>query len=387
MRVAVVGGKLQGVEACYLARKAGWHVRLIDGRPDAPARGLCDEFVVKPVEAVDGLEQAFDGIDLILPALEDPKALDALGRFSAAAGLAFAFDPLAHRVSSSKLMSDRLFAELQIPAPLPWPDAGFPILAKPSGGSGSRGIRIIRSADQLRAEFPGGGAAAEWVAQEYLPGPSYSLEVIAAGGGARCFQVTDLFVDAGHDCKRVTAPTELCPRLVAEFERIGLALADAIDLRGLMDVEVILNGGRLKVLEIDARLPSQTPTAVFWSSGENLVQLLGEAACGRELPAPRPFTSMRAVVYEHVQVSPGRLEIGGEHVMAGADILRLHRNFFGADEALTDYAPGRSGWRATLIVTGGTRDEAWRRRCEVLADIRRMFGLDRFVDPEPSVPV
>jgi len=310
-----------------------------------------------------------------------------LHRFSLASGRPLAFDPRAYRVSSSKLMSDRLFAELEIPAPLPWPRAGFPLLAKPSGSSGSRGVRIILNADQLRAEFPDGGAAAGWVAQEYLPGPSYSLEVIAAGGGARCFQVTDLFVDAGHDCKRVTAPTELCPRLVAEFERIGLALADAIDLRGLMDVEVILNGGRLKVLEIDARLPSQTPTAVFWSSGENLVQLLGEAACGRELPAPRPFTSMRAVVYEHVQVSPGRLEIGGEHVMAGADILRLHRNFFGADEALTDYAPGRSGWRATLIVTGGTRDEAWRRRCEVLADIRRMFGLDRFVDPEPSVPV
>lgn len=387
MRVAVVGGKLQGVEACYLARKAGWQVRLIDGRPDAPARGLCDEFIVKNIETTDGLEQAFGGIDLILPALEDPKALEVLHRFSLASGRPLAFDPRAYRVSSSKLMSDRLFAELEIPAPAPWPRAGFPLLVKPSGGSGSRGVHIIRSADQLRAEFPDGEAAGGWVAQEYLPGPSYSLEVLAAGGGARCFQVTDLFMDADYDCKRVTAPTELCPRLVAEFERIGLALAEAVDLQGLMDVEVILNGGRLNVLEIDARLPSQTPTAVFWSSGENLVQLLGEAACGRGTPAARASACTRAVVYEHVRVSPGRLEIGGEHLMAGADILRLHADFFGADEALTDYVPGRADWRATLIVTGRTRGEAWRRRCEVLSDVRRMFGLDRFVDPEPSVPV
>ena len=117
MRVAVVGGKLQGVEACYLARKAGWQVRLIDGRPDAPARGLCDEFIVKNIETIDGLEQAFGGIDLILPALEDLKTLEVLHRFSLASGRPLAFDPRAYRVSSSKLMSDRLFAELEIPAP------------------------------------------------------------------------------------------------------------------------------------------------------------------------------------------------------------------------------------------------------------------------------
>ena len=198
---------------------------------------------------------------------EPQTALDALGRFSAASGIPLAFDPRAYRISSSKIMSDRLFAELQISAPQPWPDAVFPIMAKPSGSSGSRGIRIIRSADQLRAEFPGGGAAAEWVVQEYLPGPSYSLEVIAVGGGARCFQVTDLFVDAGlrlqtGDRRRPSCPRAWSPNLSASVSNS----ADAIDLRGLMDVEVILNGGELKVLEIDARLPSQTPTAVFWSS-------------------------------------------------------------------------------------------------------------------------
>jgi pyrrolysine biosynthesis protein PylC len=245
----------------------------------------------------------------------------------------------------------------------------------------------MRSADQLRVEFPDGEVAKGWVAQEYRSGFSYSLEVMAVGGGVRCFQVTDLFMDAGCDCKRVIAPTELPPYRVAELERIGFALSDAISLLGLMDVEVILNGGRLKVLEIDARLPSQTPTVVFWSSGENLVQLWGEATCGRELPAPQPFTSTRAVVYEHLQVSPGRLEIGGELLMAGAGTLRLHSDFFGADEALADYAPGRTEWRATLIVTGGARDEAWRKRCEVLSDICRIFGLDRFVDPEPGAAV
>jgi heterodisulfide reductase subunit A-like polyferredoxin len=37
MLVAVVGGNLQGVEATYLARKAGWEVILIDKNSNAPA--------------------------------------------------------------------------------------------------------------------------------------------------------------------------------------------------------------------------------------------------------------------------------------------------------------------------------------------------------------
>jgi len=40
MIVAVVGGKLQGIEATYLAHKAGWDVLLIDTNPAVPASGL-----------------------------------------------------------------------------------------------------------------------------------------------------------------------------------------------------------------------------------------------------------------------------------------------------------------------------------------------------------
>lgn len=387
MRVAVVGGKLQGVEACYLARKAGWHIRLVDRRADVLARNLCDEFVVSDLMREQDVGRVLGGVDLVFPALEDQEALDGLNRFCAAAGIPLAFDPRAYRLSSSKIASDKLFADLGIPAPKPWPEADFPLIAKPSGSSGSRGIRIIGNMDQLREAFPAGEAAADWVLQEYLCGPSYSLEVAAAGGCARCFQVTDLFMDADHDCKRVTAPTALPAGFVDEFERIGRAIAEAIDLQGLMDVEVILNGGRLKVLEIDARLPSQTPTVVFWSTGVNLVRVLGEAACGVELPFPPISAAGQAVVYEHIEVNAGLLQTGGEHMMAGCGILRQQSDFYGADEALTDYEPGRDDWRATLIIADGNPTAAWRKRCEVLADIRRTFGIGRFLDPEPIAPL
>ena len=66
----------------------------------------------------------------------------------------------------------------------------------------------------------------------------------------------------------------------------------------------------------------------------------------------------RACVYQHVRASRGMLDVLGEHVMGGAGPLRLVPGFFGADEALTDYAPGRAEWAATLIVTGAGVREA-----------------------------
>jgi len=42
MRVAIIGGRLQGLEAVYLAKKAGWQTLLVDKEAAVPAAGLCD---------------------------------------------------------------------------------------------------------------------------------------------------------------------------------------------------------------------------------------------------------------------------------------------------------------------------------------------------------
>ena len=383
MLIAVVGGKLQGVEACYLARKAGWEIVLVDRNPLVPARGLCDTFIVADVRQERDLSRVFQRADLVLPALEDPATLDALVRRAQKEDLPLAFDLGAYAVSSSKRRSDRLFAELGFPAPQPWPDCRFPLIVKPSAGSGSRGVRIIKDREELRAFFPDLALPPDLVVQEFLEGPSYSIEVIGRPGAYEIFQITELFVDSGYDCKRVLAPAELGDERVEEFENLATSIAQAVELTGIMDVEVILHAGKLKVLEIDARLPSQTPTAVFWSTGWNFIEILSDLVrSGAPVQKKAPLCK-RAVVYEHIHVTPGCLTVAGEHVMAAAGELRLHADFFGADEALSDYMPGRQEWRATLIVTGIDRGEAMERRDQVVETIRRLFDLQGFTDEEP----
>jgi pyrrolysine biosynthesis protein PylC len=77
------------------------------------------------------------------------------------------------------------------------------------------------------------------------------------------------------------------------------------------------------------------------------------------------------------------LESAGEHIMAEAGVLHRQHDFFGADDALTNYHPHRRDWAATLINTAETRRAAWEKRNRVLCDIRQHFGLDRYVDGAP----
>lgn len=383
MLVGVIGGNLQGLEATYLAKKAGWEVIVVDRKTGVPASGLCDRFI--QLEVTDGkdLGPALNSVDLVIPALENDTALICLEQWARNKGIPIAFDSAAYSITSSKVKSNQLFTDLNAPMPALWPDCGFPVIAKPTMGSGSHGVSVFYNSNSLEKYIH--KSDQEWVIQEFIAGPSCSLEVIGLAGQYMPLLVTDLGMDADYDCKRVIAPTGLSNALTSDLEKISLALADALDLKGLMDVEVILQDDTLKVLEIDARLPSQTPTAVYWSTGLNMIELLGELFLNPAGAITTNLKSLKGVVYEHIKVSPNTLEVAGEHIMSGTDALYLQRDFFGADEAITNYAANRNEWVATLIITEETLEKVWKKRHNVIKDIRQHFNLEVYRDLDPMV--
>jgi pyrrolysine biosynthesis protein PylC len=387
MRVAVVGGKLQGVEAVYLAQQAGWQVLLIDRAPDVPARGLAHSFIQMDVTTnASDLSGIFEDMDLIIPALENDKALNSLKELAKRKRFPLAYDEVAYSITSSKQKSDALFKEMGLPAPQPWPDCGFPVIVKPSGLSGSQGIRKINNREELvSVRCEENLDSGQWVIQKFLEGPSFSLEIVGLNGKYRTLQPTIIEIDRSFDCKRVVAPAGLSGALGKEFDEIAVAVAEALDLRGIMDIEVILHKNELKVLEVDARLPSQTPTAVLKSTGINMLELLYEIFNREAIPDVPPIVNEKEVIYEHIRVSPDALEISGEHIISEARLLHHQLDFFGADEALTDFDPDFRNWVATLILTGKTKEQVVQKHYRVLETIREAFGLRECLDPHPGL--
>ncbi len=373
MRVAIIGGNLQGVEAAYLAKKAGWQVLLIDKNPQAAASLMCDHFMPLTITTKRDLDKIPKQVDLIIPALENNRVLGILKEWSLETAIPLAFDIEAYAISSSKKRSDQIFKEISINSPKSWPECDFPIVVKPDGESGSRGVRIIHDEKELAANYPTKNALSQMVVQEYLEGPLYSIEIIGFPGNYTPLQITELHMDSDYDCKRVLAPSGLDSTLVNEFEQIAIRIAEHIQLKGLMDVEVIIHDGQLKVLEIDARLPSQTPTAVFQSTGINMVELLGELFLTGKMSI-NSISRPQATIYEHIKVIKNHVEVMGEHIMSGIGSLELFQGLFGADEVITNFRPRLNEWVATLIHKGKNTEEVLGKKQQTYENIRDKAG-------------
>lgn len=403
MKIAIVGGGLQGVEVAYLAKKAGFKVMVLDKTPDPPAKGLANEFVQFDICQINPASAILDKVDLVLPALENDAALAALERWQKNAATPLCFDFDAYRISSSKLKSNHLFSTLGIPKPMDWPQCGFPVVVKPSIGSGSQGVRIICSQDEWEKIFdtrhPNDPSAKEpWVVEEYVTGPSYSLEIIGRRGRYETLALTELFMDEDHDCKRIIAPVEIEPELIRCFEQSAKTIARHMKLDGIMDFEVILHKEEMKMLEIDARFPSQTPMAVYASTGVNMVKILADLTLNQRLdsfllpekpenpekPEPAHRNIPRHVMVEHIFAGPQGIGIKGENMMKSCGPLHLETDFFGADEAVTSFVPGIDKWVATLIIKGDSHQETRQKHEQILDGLAQRFNLPLL--PEEPVP-
>ncbi len=192
MRLLIVGGKLQGTEAAYLASKAGWDTVLVDRRGAPPAAGIAHTHVLADITADEAATRSLvTSCDAVLPACEDEPTLAWLAERVPAWDVPLLFDLEAYRVTASKLASRDLFEELDVPRPREWPGCGFPVVVKPSTASGSEGVVVAHDEaelDDARRELERDGH--EVVVEEYVPGPSLSLEVLAWGGHGVPLQVT-----------------------------------------------------------------------------------------------------------------------------------------------------------------------------------------------------
>jgi 3-methylornithine--L-lysine ligase len=306
-----------------------------------------DRFVPFDVADRARLRQVISEVDLVFPAIEDTGVLTLLAEIATPLGKPVVLDLDAYQVSCSKLRSNALFDAIAIPFPRPYPACAFPVIAKPCFGSGSVGVRVFAQRPELEA-FLADKRTEDWCVQQFVAGPSYSLEIVGRPGDYQTLQVTELFMDEIWDCRKVVAPAELPDDLEARFRAMTVAIAEALQLKGIMDVEVILADGKFYVLEIDARFPSQTPIAVYHSTGINMVKMLADLFLrGRfERVASAP---VRRATLEHVWVSRGQTRYPGEHVMSQYGPLHVEHDFCGAERAVTSFDGQGGDWVATLI--------------------------------------
>jgi pyrrolysine biosynthesis protein PylC len=183
------------------------------------------------------------------------------------------------------------------------------------------------------------------------------MEIIGDGINFILLPITEVVTDSVYDCKRIVAPAKISDGERTQFLDIGRALAENLMINGIFDIEVISHKGKLKLLEIDARFPSQTPISVYHATGINMVKALTEMKL--KISNGVPQAHERICLYQQILVKNRRARIVGEHMISGLGRLKHIEGFFGANETLTDYIPGVNTWAAILIITADTYKDAF----------------------------
>ena len=372
------------MEAVFLAHKAGYETVVIDRRAEAPALSICDEpHVLNPLDDPDGAMEVFRTCDAVLPACEEHDLLTRLDAVLSEAGIPFLFDIRAYDVSQSKLESNELMRAAGVPLPGRWPECGFPVIVKPSSLSGSLGVSVAHDDSELEAGIRRvESMGQEVVIQEFVHGRSLSMEVIGDGRTARSYIVTEVVLDGGYDCKEVRCfPGMLAPEDEEGFRGCSERTAERLGLRGLMDVEAIQTPKGLRYLEIDARIPSQTPAAILTATGINLLHQLVESRLGQWTGVS---SSRGAGIYWHLHFKDGALETTGEKEFSHVRSPRMESGLFGSDDSISDYSPEAEEWHGTFMVSGATPEEAEDRRLSVMRAIMEACGVDSLSDASPK---
>ena len=139
----------------------------------------------------------------------------------------------------------------------------FPLVVKPRRGSGSRGVVIAQSAEDLeRLE-----RSAEHIVQEYLPGREYSVDVLVGNNGRMLTAVPRVRIatDSG---------VSVCSATVRDSELIELSqqVCQVARLRYANNIQFRRDrSGQPRLLEINPRIPGTVALTV--AAGVNLPKL------------------------------------------------------------------------------------------------------------------
>jgi carbamoyl-phosphate synthase large subunit len=215
--------------------------------------------------------------------------------------------PEAIAIAEDRRQTGALARRLGVPMP-PWGTAhtadearavaaavGYPALVRPSYVLGGRGMRIVQDAGELGHYFAALHADLRRhpvLIDRFLDGAiELDVDAVSDGSDTLCVvmeQVEHAGIHSG-DSACVYPPHTIGPTLTAAAEAMTAALAQALGIVGLMNVQYAIHEGTLYLLEVNARASRTVPFASKAASLP-LARLATQGILGarlRDLPVSR----------------------------------------------------------------------------------------------------
>ena len=245
---------------------------------------------------------------------------------------------------------------------------GYPVVVRPSFVLGGRAMEIVydqHSLDRYMTEAVEASPEHPILIDKFLE-DAIEVDVDAVCDGVRTIVggVMEHIEEAGihsGDSACAIPPFSLPESIIAELKTQTYALAQALEVRGLMNIQFAVKGGEVYVLEVNPRA-SRTVPFVSKATGLNLAQAAARVMVGRSLenqgvttePIPR-YVSVKEAVFPFAKF-PGVDIVLGPEMRSTGEVMGIDTDFASAFAKSQLAALSRLPSRGTVFVSVAERD-------------------------------
>ncbi|MDG6079583.1 carbamoyl-phosphate synthase large subunit [Erythrobacter litoralis] len=215
---------------------------------------------------------------------------------------------------------------------------GYPVLLRPSYVLGGRAMEIVDSEAQLddyiATAVNVSGDSPVLVDQYLRDAVECDVDVIADGFEVRIAGVMQHIEEAGvhsGDSACTLPPYSLSAEIVAEMERQAEALAKALDVRGLMNVQFAVQDGEVYLIEVNPRA-SRTVPFVAKAIGRPIAKIAAKVMAGEGLHSFKAFDiqpghmAVKEAVFPFARF-PGADPILSPEMKSTGEVMGIDRDF------------------------------------------------------------
>jgi len=215
---------------------------------------------------------------------------------------------------------------------------GYPVLLRPSYVIGGQNMTISRcEADTVKYmnTILSGGIENPVLIDKYMPGTELEVDVISDGEDVLIPGIMEHIERAGvhsGDSIAVYPPYNLTDKCLRRVCEVSEKLALALGTRGLVNIQYLIFGGELYVIEVNPRA-SRTVPYISKVTGVQMVDIasrvmlgekLSDIGCGTGLyPAP-PYTAVKVPVFSFEKLADANSILGPEMKSTG-EVLGIGR--------------------------------------------------------------